>query len=75
VAIHGKLTKRLGKVLREARLKAQMTQEGLAFAAGVHPTYISQVERGIIAPTTDRLEQLAKALGVPASTLIRRAEP
>ena len=75
MAIHGKLTKRLGKVLREARLKAQMTQEGLAFAAGVHPTYISQVERGIIAPTTDRLEQLAKALGVPASTLIRRAEP
>jgi len=70
----GKLTRQFGKSLREARLKARFTQESLAHAAGVHPTYISQVERGILSPTLDKLESLAKALELPAHTLVRRAE-
>lgn len=69
-----KLTKRFGPVLRETRLRAKLTQEALAHAAGVHPTYISQVERGLLSPTLDKLDALARALGVRPSTLIGRSE-
>ena len=55
-------------------MKAGMSQEKLSDAAGVHATYVSQVERGLLSPTLDKLEALAKALEVPASTLIRRSE-
>jgi transcriptional regulator with XRE-family HTH domain len=34
----------------------------------------SQVERGIISPTLDKLEALAAVLGVPVNVLVRRAE-
>lgn len=51
-----------------------MTQEQLAHKSGVHPTYISQVERGLLSPTLKKLAALAQALGVKPSLLVRRAE-
>jgi transcriptional regulator with XRE-family HTH domain len=64
----------LGPVLREARLAADLTQEQLAFRAGVDRTYISQLENGHKSPTLDLLFRLCAALGVRASELIARVE-
>jgi len=47
-----------------------MTQEALAEEAGMHPTFISDVERGYRVPTMPTLLRLAKGLGVPPSELV-----
>lgn len=35
-----------GRAVRKLRLERGITQEGLAEAAGIHPRYVSDVERG-----------------------------
>ena len=47
-----------------------MTQEALAEAAGLHPTFISNVERGYRVPSVPTLLRLAKGLGVKPSLLV-----
>jgi transcriptional regulator with XRE-family HTH domain len=48
--------------LRELRQAAGLSQEQLAAKAGLHRTYISQLERGIKSPTLDVLAALAEAM-------------
>lgn len=64
----------LGDELRKAREAAGLTQEKLAFAAGLDRTYISQLEHDKKSPTLDALFRLCKALGVRASEVIARVE-
>ena len=54
--------------LREAR---GLTQEALAERADVSATYIGFVERGDNVPTLTIIIQIAKALGIRASDLLR----
>ena len=54
----------LSGLLRELRQQAGLSQEALADKAGLHRTYISQLERGLKSPTVDVLDALARALGV-----------
>ena len=61
---------RVGINVRKFRKELGLSQEGLAFAAELHRTYISGVERGVRNPTVLVLEQIAKALKVPASRLL-----
>lgn len=58
--------------LNVARLRRArgMSQEGLAFAARLHRTYVSGVERGVRNPTVGVLAELAAALGVPPHRLL-----
>lgn len=63
-----------GDELRKAREKAGLTQEQLAFRAGVHRTYISLLERDLKSPTLNMLIRLSKALAVSASMLVARVE-
>lgn len=63
-----------GAELRKAREKAGLTQEELAFKAGVHRTYISLLERDIKSPTLNVLFRLCAAMGVCASKLIAKIE-
>ncbi len=73
--VKGKTTKKsFAEVLREIRQEKGLSQEELADRAGLHRTYISQVERGLKSPSLRSLEQIAQALGVPASALLRRME-
>ncbi len=51
-----------------------MTINGLAWAADVHPTYVSGIERGLRNPTWWKLCSLAGALRVPVVEVVRRAE-
>lgn len=59
-----------GEVLAEFRQRAGFSQEGLADRAGVHRTYVSQLERGLKSPTLDVLLRLASALGIQPSRLL-----
>lgn len=64
------LSKRFGTTIRRHRMAADVSQEQLAERAGLHPTYIGMVERGIRNPTLDVAERISKALGLELSVLI-----
>lgn len=68
------LQRGLGLAVRERREKAKLSQKQLAEKAGVHNTYISQVESGQRNPSLDVIEGLAAALGTAPSVLLRQAE-
>jgi transcriptional regulator with XRE-family HTH domain len=59
-----------GTRLRTVRTERGMTQEALAHAAGVHPTYVSNCERGYSAPTLETILRFADALDVRPGELV-----
>jgi len=65
--------KRFGRSLAQLRLEAGLTQELLAERAGLHPTYIGGLERGVRNPTFLTLLALSKGLNCRLSYLIKRA--
>lgn len=52
------------------RREKGMSQEALAFEAGLHRTFVAHVERQARNISLDNLVRLADALGVPAHTLL-----
>lgn len=64
----------LGRAVRRLRKARGLKIEVLAFAAEMHPTYLSGIERGLRNPTWAKLCGLADALGVSVSTLAAEAE-
>ncbi len=63
-----------GEVLRDYRAECGVSQEELAFRAGVDRTFVSRLERGIRQPTITTLIGLARALGTPVSELAGETE-
>lgn len=63
-----------GRVLRERRLAAGLSQEKLALEAEVDRTFVSLLERGGRQPTLATLWRLAGALGVAPTELIAGVE-
>jgi len=61
----------LARNLRELRATRGLTQEGLAFDAGLHRTFVAHVERGARNLSIDNIEKLATALGVRPVDLLR----
>ena len=57
------------------RLERGLTQEQLAEGADVHPTFISNLERGYSAPTLHTLLRLATALEVRPGELVDGLKP
>ena len=64
----------LGRELKKVREAAGMSQERLAFEAGVHRTYISLLERDKKSPTLNVLFRICKALNISAADLVTRVE-
>jgi transcriptional regulator with XRE-family HTH domain len=65
----------LGEAIRERRGEIDgLSQEGLADLAGMHRTYVGDIERGLRNPSYRNLVKLAAALDVPLSELVARAE-
>jgi transcriptional regulator with XRE-family HTH domain len=60
-----------GKRVKEIRLQKNMSQADLAKVLGLHPTYISGIERGVRNMALKNIEKLAKALNVPICDLIK----
>lgn len=53
------------------RAKRGLTQEALAFEAGLHRTFIAHVERQVRNISLDNIERIAKALDVSIADLFR----
>lgn len=64
------VAKRVGAKVRTLREAQAISQEELAHRAGVHRTYISQVERATKNATLVSADRIAKALGVSLATLV-----
>lgn len=60
----------LGRRLLALRKAAGLTQEALADAAGLHWTYIGQIERGERNPTYKNLLKVAKGLKLDPAELV-----
>lgn len=70
-----KALKALGDAIRARRAEIDgLSQEGLADLAGMHRTYVGDIERGLRNPSYRNLVKLAAALEVPLSELVARAE-
>jgi len=65
------IRKKFGKRVRELRRAKSLSQEELAFRAGVHRTYLGGIERGERNPALENIEAIAKALGVSLSDLFQ----
>jgi len=65
------ISSKFGKRVKEIRLDKQMSQGDLAKILGVHPTYISGIERGVRNMALKNIEKLAKALGVKVADLLK----
>lgn len=57
-------TTAFARTLRELRAASKFSQETLAEMAGLHRTYISQLERGLKSPSLDTVGRLGDALSV-----------
>ena len=66
------IRQRLSLNLRHLRHSKGWSQEEFAFLAGLHRTYVSDLERGARNPTIAVVDKLAMALGVPVSVLLDR---
>jgi transcriptional regulator with XRE-family HTH domain len=64
----------LGHALRELRLRAGLTQEAVALRAGMHPAYVSRLERGHRGVQWLTVRRLLVALEVDLSQLAEAVE-
>ena len=64
-----------GGRVRHQRLQQGMSQEALGFAAGLHPTYVSGVERGVRNISLRNIVALAAALKVNPADLVDGLKP
>ncbi len=67
--------RRVAKNLKRLRRERGLSQEALAFEAGLHRTYVSGVERAQRNPTIVVLDKIATALGVGADRLLQGFDP
>ena len=60
--------------VRRLRVRAGLTQDGLAEAADVDTTFVQKLERAVVNPTIGKLTAVADALGVPPGALLRQSK-
>lgn len=61
---------KLGKNIKKARKNAGLTQSELAEKVGVHVSYISRIERGVVNSSIEVIESIAKELKVKSSEIL-----
>lgn len=62
--------KRIGENIKKFREKANKTQEELARVVGIHPSYLSRIERGVVNPSTSVIEYIVKALKIKSEDIL-----
>ena len=62
---------KLGRKIRETRVKEGYSQEELASRCGLHRTNISDIERGERNVSVENIEKIAKALKTEANELLK----
>lgn len=63
-----------GETVRKFRMAKGLSQEKLAEHAGIHRTYIGDVERGLRNIALVNMHRIASALGVSLGSLISEME-
>src|SRR4030081_3287863 len=63
----------LGEIIRQQREVAELSMRQFAGLAGISNPYLSQIERGLRAPSQQVLDGIAKALKVSADALCEQA--
>jgi transcriptional regulator with XRE-family HTH domain len=69
------IRERFGYAVKLRREALGLTQEDLADKAGIHRTYLSDIERGTRNVSLINIERLAAALALSLSELFRLVEP
>jgi transcriptional regulator with XRE-family HTH domain len=64
----------LGIAVKAFRREAGLTQVQLGGRSGLHPTYVSHIERGAGNPSWTVLSRLCEGLGVPRWMLVKRVD-
>lgn len=60
---------RFGRAVKQIRIQRGLTQEQVSAASGLHPTYISDIERGARNPSWQVITQLAEGIGVSTAEI------
>jgi transcriptional regulator with XRE-family HTH domain len=68
------LPREFGRILRQARLERDLSQEKLALDSGLDRTFVSMLERGLRQPTLGTLFSLARTLKMNPSEIVARLE-
>lgn len=63
------IAKRVGLRIRELRNERHMSQEEVAFKAGISPAHLGQIERALKNPTIDTVAKIAAALDISVASL------
>ncbi len=66
-------TSPLGEIIRQQRELAEYSMRQFASLAGISNPYLSQIERGLRAPSEQVLDAIAKTLKVSADALYEQA--
>ncbi len=61
---------RLARNLRRLRRERALSQEACADLAGIHRTYLSDIERGARNPTITVVDSIARCLGITIGELL-----
>lgn len=68
------LSEAFGKVLKQRRVAAKLSQEKFAELCEIERTYVSFLERGLRQPSLDMTFRISKAFGISASELVQEVE-
>src|ERR1700739_412629 len=63
----------LGEIIRQQRELAELSMRQFAELAGISNPYLSQIERGLRAPSENVLDAIARTLKVSADALYKQA--
>jgi transcriptional regulator with XRE-family HTH domain len=63
----------IGMSIRRLRMDREFTLQALSDESGISKSYLGDIEKGRKNPTTDVVEAIASALGVPARRLLYHA--
>jgi transcriptional regulator with XRE-family HTH domain len=63
----------LGEIIRQQRELAELSMRQFAELAGISNPYLSQIERGLRAPSETVLDSIARTLKVSAEALYKQA--
>ncbi|MGC4105829.1 MAG: helix-turn-helix transcriptional regulator, partial [Thermomicrobiales bacterium] len=65
----GQVRQRIGPTIKNRRHQLSMSLNTLADQAGISPSHLSRIERGLTVPSYDVLDRIADALGSDLSAL------
>ena len=65
-----KIAEELGKKLRKARERKELTQEEVAKMSGVSVNYYARIERGEVNSSVEKIRKIIVALGIKSSEIL-----